>query len=334
MGRLMSNIILLGEENKRYIYFKKAAETYNISVDLLKWEDFSLDKIKGKVKIDPPIYTDKNIKEHSISLKLYRENLKRLSNMENITFLNSPKVILDLLDKEESKERLIKKGIKVTPNIEIKAKNFKEVYNQLKLLKLNRVFIKPRYGSGAMGIIAMKLNFKKDDVILYTTFKESNRELFNTKEINKVFGFEKSENLFNLLFDFLDGELIFEKWLPKDKYENQNYDLRVLYSNKKIVHIIGRASAGPITNLHLNNGSINVEKLNLNEEILKKLEVLGTDIFEIFSDLKVVGADILITPKKEIFVIELNGQGDQLYSDMYNENKIYKEQIKELLNYE
>ena len=86
--------------------------------------------------------------------------------------------------------------------------------------------------------------------------------------------------------------------------------------------------------MHLNNGSFDVDNLHLNKDIFNKLETLGTHIFEIYSELKIVGVDILITPTKEIFVIELNGQGDQLYSDMYNENKIYKEQIKELLNYE
>lgn len=330
----MNKILLLGEDNKRYFYLKKAGDFYNTTINLLKWDDFSLDKIKGKVKIDPPLYRDKNIEEHNKSLKIYRKRLIELSKLQDIYFLNSPKNILELLDKKLSKEKLNRIGVSVTPILNIKFDNFNELYEKLKELNCKRVFLKPRYGSGAMGIIAMQVNFKLEDIIFYTTLDYKNNELINTKNIIKIQGFKKCETLFNILFNSLEKEIIVEKWIIKDKFMNQNYDLRVLYDNKEIIHIIGRASQGPITNLHLNNGKFDYKKLNLSEDILLELEKIGNSIYKIFPDLKVVGVDILITPKKELFVIELNGQGDQLYSDMYNENKIYKKQIKELLDYE
>lgn len=330
----MSNIILLGENNKRYSFFNKAAKDLKTSVTLLRWSEFSLNKINGKVKIDPPIYFDRTIKEHNESLKKYRKNLASLSTLKNIKFLNSPMDILILLDKEASKDKLSEKNIPVTPALKIEYKNFEEFFHKLKDMKEYKVFIKPRYGSGAMGIIAMKMNPRKNDVIFYTTLRYSDQNLYNTKKINRITGFERCKNMFDQLFNDLKGEIIVEKWLVKDKYENENYDLRVLYQDKKIVYMVGRKSKGPITNLHLNNGSFDIGELNLPEDVLKQLEELGEKIFDIFKDLKIVGADVLISPKKEIFIIELNGQGDQIYSDMYNENNIYTEQIRELITYE
>ena len=90
-----------------------------------------------------------------------------------------------------------------------------------------------------------------------------------------------------------------------------------------IVKIIPRGSKTPITNLHLNN-------LPLSDEIVEnrsEIEKLCKKIMQSLPTLCYAGIDLLITPSGNLFVIEVNAQGDAIYEDFYADNNIYKQQI-------
>ena len=52
---------------------------------------------------------------------------------------------------------------------------------------------------------------------------------------------------------------------------------------------------------------------------------------KLFPGLSMAGIDILLEKGgKQPRIIEINGQGDLIYQDIFHENTIYKRQIKEL----
>ncbi len=104
--------------------------------------------------------------------------------------------------------------------------------------------------------------------------------------------------------------------------------MRVVYQFGQIDYIVARGSTGPITNLHLNNKPIEVEKIGLSEEHIKEISEICKNTMSCFDGLNVAGIDILVTPNKRFKVIEINSQGDLIYADIKAENTIYKNQVK------
>ena len=65
-----------------------------------------------------------------------------------------------------------------------------------------------------------------------------------------------------------------------------------------------------------------------------KIEELCQEAVDCFKGLNYAGIDILLRGKNlEPVIIEMNAQGDLIYQDIYNENKIYKNQLIRMVNY-
>jgi hypothetical protein len=113
----------------------------------------------------------------------------------------------------------------------------------------------------------------------------------------------------------------------------------VLFQFGKISFITVRQSDSPITNLHLNNRALSAPVpgilpscLHLSDEQAADMETLCARAVSCFPGIRSAGIDILLekgrgTPE----IIEMNGQGDLLYQDIYGRNKIYLEQVEQYL---
>lgn len=110
---------------------------------------------------------------------------------------------------------------------------------------------------------------------------------------------------------------------------NMSYDLRVVYQFGHAAHIIVRCAKGPVTNLHLNNRAERIEKLELSENQLGEIESLCGKACRPFPGLRMAGVDVMLDRgSKKPRIIEINGQGDLIYQDIFEDNKIYMEQVK------
>lgn len=326
------NIILIGQsESKRTEYFKRAADSLRADIHFYEIGAFPFDAPQGGiVKIDPPRYKDSNLSNLNMLIGEYISYLKTVAQNMKLVFLNHPNSIIDTLDKRRCKDILVHNGIAVTPPVD---EEFRDIYSLRQYVKENRtcsLFIKPRYGSGAAGILAYRYNPATDSEVIHTSVHEANGRFVNTKRISKINRRERIELLVNFI---LSQPHLIEKWVPKPKYQNLCYDLRVVYQFGKIDFIVARCSDSPITNLHLANNALDVDLLKLPQPVLCKIESLCSKAVSCFKGLSYAGIDILLSGKSlEPMIIEINAQGDLIYHDIFRENKIYKNQIIRMSN--
>ncbi len=120
-----------------------------------------------------------------------------------------------------------------------------------------------------------------------------------------------------------------ERWYAKEEYQGYSYDLRAVFQEGELDFLLGRLSSGPVTNLHLNNHPVEYKELGLSEKKIDEIILLCQRCVECYPGLRSVGIDILLEKGSQVpRVIEMNSQGDLIYQDIYNKNKIYRHQAK------
>ncbi len=271
---------------------------------------------------DDCVLNDSLVQDDCVSIdSLMQDDLKS----GKCQFLNSPKSILTLLDKRLTKQILQSHGLATTYQFEETVGNTEQLLALMKVQKCYSVFVKPRFFSGAAGVLALRFNPTRNELILYTSCYCKDGQLFNTKNLMRL---TDSNDITNVLDLVLSLDCVVERWHPKSSYNKKSYDLRVVYQFGKIAHIVVRLSGGPITNLHLNNQPLDFESLGLSDEVIQNIDRLCSQAMDLFDGLNYAGIDILLdrdTLKPRI--IEMNGQGDLIYQDIFHENKIYLEQV-------
>lgn len=323
----MRKIILAGCENtKRTDFFLKAAEELQIPVFFENIVQCVPEKLEEAiVKIDPFVYQEAEIGRMEALLEQYTGLLNRFAANKALCFLNHPDAIQEVLHKVRCKEKLMEQGIPVTKMIGTGIRCLEELKQLMVVRKEYAVFIKPVQSSGAVGIAAYRFLPERNREVLYTCGYLEDGQLINTKRLYRI---EDSAQIQSLLNKVLSMETMIERWYPKAEYRGKKYDLRVVWQFGKVDFMVARQSKGPITNLHLNNQALPIEELNLT--IKKKLEIaeLCTEAMEAFPALSSAGIDIMLEKNTlKPLIIEINGQGDLLYQDIFKENCIYKHQL-------
>ena len=321
--------ILIGQaDSKRTGYFLKAAEELGCSVKFVEIKDCKPEMLAGRlVKIDPPAYSSSDINQLPLLTTEYAGFLKQLSLAKNMRFLNHPDEILASLDKKHCKKLLLNAGIPVTPMLSFNTINYDELVQKMKEKRIYQVFIKPNTGSGAAGVAAFRLNPKKEEVVVYTAVLTNEAGLFNTKRMRRITSPAQVKDVIN---NILEQDAIVEQWIPKAIHNEMGYDLRVVWQFGKMAFIVPRFSKSPITNLHLNNMAGVFSDLQLSSSIILQIEQVCNNTMKLFPRLSYAGIDILLTRDNlQPLVIEVNGQGDLIYQDIYADNLIYKQQLSE-----
>ena len=320
----MRQLVLLGEaESKRTIYFSKACRKLGISLKQQTLDAFDGTPEPCLIKIDPPGSTNWDISQQAAELEAYHEQLKRLSQSGQ-AFYNEPEAIWTALDKRRCKEILQAQGLAVTemwPEIVTQAAELREV---MALRHWPGAFVKPRFGSAAAGILAYRFAPKSGREVLYTCAVLKEGRLYNTKTLRRL---EDKDEIAAVLTQVLAGETVVERWHPKAQHQGSSYDLRAVVQFGQLDYLLARASRGPITNLQLNNGAVPVGELGLAPEVLEAVAEVCVQALKALPGLRYAGLDVLLdeqtlTPR----IIEVNGQGDLIYQDIFADNRIYARQ--------
>ena len=280
------------------------------------------------IKLEPCVSDETDFLKYALLNQAYKETLQRLSEMslpDDVCFLNTPDALLRALDKKETKEVLMDKGLKVTPMLP-SPQSFDEL-RQLLADCGRGCFLKPRYGSGAGGIMAIRYQPNRNKWVVYTTLRQVDGVIHNTKRINRL---SVEKEIIPLAEAVIQTEAILEEWIPKAQLQGENYDLRVVCRESEIDYIVVRCSKGSITNLHLNNKAHWWNELSLSEEVRQQIYFQCQEAVQSL-DLQYAGVDVLIERGTDIpYIIEVNGQGDHVYQDMFAHNSIYTQQIKNI----
>lgn len=330
-------------DTRRMIYLKKAAQQQGMPVIYVDWENWeswfaqqglSIDEMF--IKIDPPLWSSCVLEELNRLVDGYiqrLEALQRLAQTRNITFLNAPSAIVEVLDKRACKARLKQAGLAVTEAVErsvgLESGKYTAelLFEEMRRQRVQQVFIKPVKGSGAAGVSALRWQPHTGRIALYTcALIQADSTLVNTKRLRR---FSKKEEIFPLLDRILELDCVVERWYAKAECQGFSYDLRVVVQDGKMDFLLGRLSKGPITNLHLNNHPLEVSALGLPPRILEEVEELCRKSMEIYPGLRSAGIDVLLEKgSMRPRVIEMNAQGDLIYQDIYHENRIYCHQVR------
>lgn len=327
----MQIIVVSNSLSKRIEYFVEAGKHLQTEVCFMTYEElFSCLPLlrQAVIKLEPCVSDETDFLKYALLNQAYKETLQRLSEMslpDDVCFLNTPDALLRALDKKETKEVLMDKGLKVTPMLP-SPQSFDEL-RQLLADCGRGCFLKPRYGSGAGGIMAIRYQPNRNKWVVYTTLRQVDGVIHNTKRINRL---SVEKEIIPLAEAVIQTEAILEEWIPKAQLQGENYDLRVVCRESEIDYIVVRCSKGSITNLHLNNKAHWWNELSLSEEVRQQIYFQCQEAVQSL-DLQYAGVDVLIERGTDIpYIIEVNGQGDHVYQDMFVHNSIYTQQIKNI----
>lgn len=331
-GKGSSRIILIGSDHgKRKQYFEQAAREAGICCSFYDWKDIRCieqkeDLKRCVVKIDAPEWNSCRLNELDALTKQYEEGLLALSRLKAGAFWNHPLDIAELLDKQRCKKRLALAGVTVTEMYEERFSGREELFGFLRENRLHQVFLKPVKGSGAAGVTALRASLLPTNgrIALYTCAALEQGGLVNTKRMYRLEGADAEAYLDHLL----KLDCVVEKWYPKSTFQKYCYDLRVIVQDRQIDYILPRLSKGPITNLQLNNHSMEFEALHL-DETEERITELCIQAANCYPRLHGIGMDVLLEQGSgQPYIIELNAQGDLLHRDVYGENRIYRRQVE------
>lgn len=310
------------------------------------------------LKIDPPLWESCCLDELNILARDYEKKLQWLAELgkkRQITFLNKPEDILALLDKRACKRRLAEAGIPVTEELDGIGRAVFPVAETLDSVgqavlpvaetldgvgradllldsmerrRIFQVFIKPVCGSGAAGAAAFRWQPRSGRMILYTCAMENPEtgRLVNTKRLRR---FTDRKQVLSMIGRLLELGCIVERWYAKAEHNGLSYDLRAVVQDGRMDFILARLSSGPITNLHLNNHPLKGNDLGLPCHVMEDVEQLCIRAAGCYPELRSVGIDVLLEKGSlRPRIIELNGQGDLIYQDIYDQNRIYLHQAE------
>jgi len=334
--------------HKRTRYFQKAAEEAELFPGFSDWKLFlehpSLPEQDLFVKLDPFPAAGVFLQDLEQNVRAYRTALEGLEESEKLRrqnglqtrWLNTPGGILSALNKRESQRRLSQAGIPATgERLKIQEKKGfsggEELLSWMAEQRESQIFLKPVWGSGAAGVCALRFHPEKGTGALYTcaASAEDNlrrQSLINTKKLRVL---RDRKEIAAFLDQLLSMDCLAERWYPKASFQGCSYDLRAVWQFGQLDFLLARLSKGPLTNLHLNNHPLPAKELGLPLSVREEIEELCRRTALAFPGLSSFGADILLErgslrPR----IIEINGQGDLLYQDIYQENKIYRRQAE------
>ncbi len=333
-------LVLVGvRDTKRTEYFIKAAKALDAPVRFLEWEEVYREPALGNplchfanfqravIKLEPPSYQTAVFSEMERQLQRYRCVLESMAG--DFHFVNSPQGILDALDKRKMKGILEAAGIPVTPVFMERVESAEQLYDGMDAQRVSAVFLKPVCFSGAAGVVALRRQRRSGRMAAYTSCILEKGCVVNTKKIRMM---REETSITALIQALIPMDVMAEKWIPKDTVNGKSYDLRVVWQFGKRKHMVVRQSASPLTNLHLNNEAADVGIIGLDRKGYEEIDALCRHAMEAVPGLRVAGIDILLEKgSRRPRIIEINGQGDLIYQDIYGENEIYKEQVQWML---
>lgn len=312
--------------SRRTTYFIQAGESVGADVRFVTYEALLLllpRLQEAVIKLEPEVYSETGFAAYARLCAAGMHRLERLGRMEKapgVRFMNEPDAILLALDKVRCKEALTAAGLRCTPIVAHGLTGF-DALAACVAARPRGVFVKPRYGSGAGGIMAIRYQPRLNRWMAYTTLYRGADGVHNTGRIHRLTG--RDEIAFLAETVLREGALV-EEWVAKESAAGEPYDLRVVCVGGRAVYVVVRYSSGAITNLHLNNKPGRWDDLQLPAAVREEVLALGVAATRA-AGLYYAGVDVLLEKGSlRPCVIEVNGQGDHIYQDLFGENSIYR----------
>lgn len=248
----------------------------------------------------------------------------QLAALPQVRVFNAPAEILRMTDKLACQQHLTSHGLAV-PTLLGPITSYVQLQSLLDQHGLDRVYLKPRYGSSASGVVALRRH--RDGRVQATSSarivrKDGATRLFNDKRISRL---NKPAEIADLVDALAQQQLYAEAWLPKPRLGDGHYDLRVVTIAGKPAHRVARIGAQMMTNLHLDNRRGDTDGL-LDAHDTAAMEAACRQAVSAFPHSHVTGYDLVVRQGRA-HVIEANAFGDLLPGLLWQGQDTYSAQL-------
>lgn len=249
----------------------------------------------------------------------------QLAGLRRAHVVNAPAEIRLMTDKLACQRHLAQHGVR-TPALLGRVGGYDHLLSLLEETGLDRVYLKPRYGSSASGVVAYRRN--RDGRQQATTSASIVRaggeiRLFNVKRIARH---EQSVDIAALVDALAAQELYAEAWLDKPRCGDSHYDLRAVAIAGRPAHLVARMGTRMMTNLHLDNQRGDAAAL-LTGADMAALEAAVALAARAFPASGVAGYDLVVR-RGQAHVLEANAFGDLLPGLLWQGRDTYAAQLR------
>lgn len=249
----------------------------------------------------------------------------QLSQLPQARAVNAPAEIILMTDKLACQRHLAAHGV-ATPALLGRIDGYEHLQSLLREHDLDRVYLKPRYGSSASGVVAYRRNRAgRQQATTSASMAQAGGEtrLFNVKRIARH---ENPADIAALVDALAAQELYAEHWIDKPRIGDGHYDLRVVAIGGQPMHRVARMGAQMMTNLHLDNRRGDPSTL-LSEPDVAALEAATRQAALAFPASGVAGYDLVVR-RGQAHVLEANAFGDLLPGLLWQGSDTYHMQMR------
>ena len=250
---------------------------------------------------------------------------RQLAALPRAHVFNAPGEITLMTDKLACQRHLAEHGVRV-PALLGRVHGYDHLQSLLRDHALDRVYLKPRYGSSASGVVAYRRNRTgRQQATTSASLVRVGGEtrLFNVKRIARH---ERSADIAVLVDALATQELYAEAWLAKPRCGDSHYDLRVVAIAGQPAHRVARMGAQMMTNLHLDNQRADAATL-LDAADMAALEETTRQAALAFPASGVAGYDLVVR-RGQAHVLEANAFGDLLPGLLWQGHDTHAAQLR------
>ncbi|WP_027346824.1 STM4014 family protein [Hamadaea tsunoensis] len=239
-----------------------------------------------------------------------------------------PAEVAVMFDKAACHARLSAAGIPVPPALPESPVDWADLRTRLTDAGWRRVFVKPRHGSSAAGVIALEFG-PAGRLSATTSVEPAGGKLFNSLRVRR----HRDEQTVAAIVDRLapDG-LHVERWFPKAGLGGRVIDLRVVVIGGEPSHVVVRGSTSPMTNLHLGGvrGDLAEVRAAAGPEYAAALDTCRR-VADAFPGSPHVGVDLMLgSGWRSHAVAEVNAFGDLLPNLLVDGRDTYDAELASL----
>jgi hypothetical protein len=220
--------------------------------------------------------------------------------------VNAPDQIIAMTGKLHCQQLLQENGV-ATASLLGLVHGYDHLVEMLDRENLDRVFVKPRYGSSAAGVIAYRRGGGRQQATTSALLHEAGRRLFNVKQLRD---YQRADEVRRVI-DLVAAQGAYaEAWIAKPRAGAGHFDLRLVTFAARAAHRVARVGRRAMTNLHLNSERADPARL-LGAQDISVMETVAEQAARVFPGARIVGFDMVVR-RGRACILEANAFGDLL----------------------
>lgn len=229
-----------------------------------------------------------------------------------LAIMNGPDALRRCFDKAAVRSVLESRAVPCPERL-AGARDFAELRSHMALAGVSQAFVKPRHSSSASGVIALRCSGAR--LSAHTSLEQVSGgrgwRFYNSFALQTYTTAEAVARVVD--FVLAEGAVV-ERWIPKLTLDASAIDVRIVVVGDRPLHAVGRASRGPITNLHLRNRRVDAERVRARVgQRAWDAALASARVSSRACGCAYAGVDVLFEPAgRRHAVLEVNAFGDLL----------------------